>query len=58
MEVKTIVCKCGNKVELLSGWANECSCGIEFNGFGQELAPRGQWGSETGEYFGGIDDEN
>jgi hypothetical protein len=43
-------CDCGGKVSLSSGWANACpDCGAEYNGFGQRLAPREQWGEETGE---------
>jgi hypothetical protein len=31
-------------------WANACTkCGGEHNGFGQPLAPREQWGYDTGE---------
>lgn len=51
-EPKVIECKCGEKIELDSSWANECdNCGREYNGFGQLLAPRSQWGEETGETF-------
>jgi hypothetical protein len=51
--VKVIACNnCTGEVYLQSGWANKCSkCGTEYNGFGQELAPRSQWGYETGERF-------
>lgn len=50
---KTIKCDvCKQEIELVSGWANEChSCGTEYNGFGQKLAPRSEWGWETGEDF-------
>lgn len=49
-EPKTIECEnCGKEVVLISSWANECVCGVEYNGFGQMLAPRDQWGIETGE---------
>ena len=44
-------CDCGKRVNLHSGWANECECGREYNGSGQLLAPREQWGEETGETF-------
>ena len=45
-----IKCDCGAKVELDSGWANECRrCHAEYNGSGQRLADRSQWGEETGE---------
>lgn len=51
-EPKVIKCEeCNKKVELLSSWANQCSCGTEYNGFGQKLADRSEWGSETGETF-------
>jgi hypothetical protein len=46
-------CDCGARVQLDSTWANACSgCGREYNGSGQLLAPRWQWGEETGEWFG------
>ena len=50
---KTITCRqCGRKVVLETAWANECEgCGTEYNGSGQRLAPRSQWGEETGERF-------
>jgi hypothetical protein len=51
-ELRTKICnRCGRVVELWSPWANECECGVEYNGSGQELALRSQWGSETGEVF-------
>lgn len=52
-EPKVIECKeCGEEVVLYSSWANECQeCGTEYNGFGQQLASREQWGYETGEEF-------
>lgn len=50
--VKTCECKnCGKTVELYNGWANECECGTEYNGFGQMLTSRNEWGYETGEEF-------
>ncbi|QHW35716.1 hypothetical protein GZH47_33015 (plasmid) [Paenibacillus rhizovicinus] len=51
--VRTIDCRyCEeNKVVLSSSWANKCKCGVEYNGAGQALAPRWQWGEETGERF-------
>lgn len=49
---KEITCKCGAKVQIVSSWANECqTCRIEYNGFGETLAPREDWGWETGETF-------
>jgi hypothetical protein len=59
-EYKTIKC-CGRTLELYSSWSNECGkCGTEYNGFGQKLAPRSQWGYETGEEgsFGGYDGDD
>lgn len=45
-----MACTCGAKLELWDSWANDCDrCGREYNGSGQELAPRRQWGEETGE---------
>lgn len=43
-----IECDCGRKLEL---WAftNTCQCGKDYNQAGQHLAPRIQWGEETGE---------
>ena len=41
---------CEARVVLESEWANACpSCGREYNGCGQLLAPRSQWGEESGE---------
>jgi hypothetical protein len=42
-------CECGRTVHLVSYFANPCPCGREYNFDGQELAPRSQWGEETGE---------
>lgn len=41
-------CSCGREV-FLDGFTNTCECGLEYNSSGQELAPRSQWGWETGE---------
>ena len=50
IEAEVIECRCGAHLSLWSGWANECDkCGAEYNGSGQALAPRSQWGEETGE---------
>lgn len=41
--------RCGCKVALY-GFTNTCEkCGTDYNMSGQELAPRSQWGEETGE---------
>lgn len=42
-------CTCGQKV-VLAGFTNTCACGQEYNSSGQLLAPREQWGWDTGEY--------
>lgn len=48
--LKSIECKCGNEVELEMFWVNKCqNCGSEYNGFGQRLSSREQWGEETNE---------
>jgi hypothetical protein len=39
---------CGAKVEL-RGFTNTCECGADYNMSGSHLAPREQWGEETGE---------
>ena len=41
-------CHCGREVSL-DGFTNTCRCGRDYNSAGQELAPRCQWGEETGE---------
>ena len=43
------ICLCGHQITL-EAFTNTCSeCGRDYNSFGQELAPRSQWGEETGE---------
>lgn len=45
---------CSAPVEL-HGFTNTCDgCGRDYNMSGQELAPRSQWGEETGESLGDI----
>ena len=47
-------CTCGNVVQL-GGFTNTCSkCGADYNWAGQRLAPRSQWGEETGESLADI----
>ena len=42
---------CKSQIELSDSWSNSCdNCGTEYNGSGQELADRSQWGYETGEH--------
>ena len=35
----------------LEYFTNSCECGADYNTFGQRLAPREQWGHETGEHW-------
>jgi len=43
------LCGCGSKMDL-DGFTNTCDrCGRDYNMSGQLLAPRSQWGEETGE---------
>jgi hypothetical protein len=44
---------CGSEV-VLHGFTNTCDCGADYNGSGQLLAPREQWGEETGESVADI----
>jgi len=48
VNVKIGECVCGREVMLYS-FTNACDCGRDYNMSGQELAPRSQWGEETGE---------
>ena len=43
-----VVCGCGKTVDC-TGFTNTCSCGKDYNWNGALLAPRDQWGEETGE---------
>ena len=53
-EPKIGVCDdCGRKV-WLERFTNTCDCGADFNMSGQRLAPREQWGEETGETWQDI----
>lgn len=56
--VPVVRCGCGHSVACRDTWANMCdNCETEFNGAGQTLAPRSQWGEETGEHFGAAERE-
>ena len=46
---KLIECPCGKEVFCVA-FTNTCECGIDYNFSGQRLAPREQWGEETGEH--------
>lgn len=53
-EPRVGLCACGCEVEL-ERFTNTCErCERDYNSAGQELAPRDQWGEETGEYLGDI----
>ena len=41
-------CDCGREVRL-DGFTCSCDCGRDYNSSGSLLAPRSQWGEETGE---------
>jgi hypothetical protein len=48
------ICDCGEEVDL-DGFTNTCeNCGADYNSSGQKLAPREQWGEETGEHLSDI----
>lgn len=53
VERKVIRCPCGREV-LCYGFTNTCLCGRDFNMSGSELAPRSQWGEETGEHYADV----
>jgi len=47
-------CDCGEELHL-DGFTNTCDgCEADYNGSGQRLAPRSQWGEETGESLADI----
>lgn len=46
-------CRCGQTVQL-DGFTNTCACGRDYNSNGQLLAPREQWGEDTGETLADI----
>jgi hypothetical protein len=48
-----IRCECGREV-VCYGFTNECDCGRDYNMSGSLLAPREQWGEETGESLADI----
>lgn len=43
-------CKCGRNV-FLDAFTCPCDCGRDYNQSGDLLAPRKQWGEETGEHW-------
>lgn len=47
-------CNRCKRTVVLHGFTNTCECGVDYNMSGQELAPREQWGEETGESLSDI----
>ena len=48
--VVIVTCSCGAQLVCDDGFLNTCDrCRRDYNGAGQLLAPRDQWGEETGE---------
>ena len=45
-----VTCQCGCEV-VCYGFTNTCECGCDYNFNGSLLAPREQWGEETGEHW-------
>ena len=43
--------KCCGKWMSLGKFTNTCECGADYNGSGQLLTSRSQWGEETGEHW-------
>ncbi len=47
--------KCCDEWVYCGGFTNTCpSCGTDYNMSGQQLAPRSQWGEDTGESLADI----
>ena len=54
VEPAVLRCDCGHNLQLYA-FTNTCErCGRDYNSSGQGLAPRSQWGEETGESLGDI----
>lgn len=49
-KIGIVKCDCGKEVEV-SGFTTPCECGADYNFSGTRLAPRAQWGEETGEHW-------
>jgi len=50
-----IKCDCGKRFDYDDSWMNTCPhCGADYDGNGNRLAPRSQWGYETGESLSDI----
>jgi len=42
---------CGRPVTMYNAFTITCECGADYNSAGMRLAPRSQWGEETGEHW-------
>jgi hypothetical protein len=49
-KTKIVKCSCGKELPC-DNFTNTCSCGNDYNFNGSMLAPRSQWGEETGEHW-------
>lgn len=57
--IRILSCQCGANFELVDWFEEQCpGCGRSYNGAGQELAPKSQWGEETGESLADIYSSN
>jgi len=55
VEPAVVICECCGAKVYLESFTNTCdTCDSDYNISGQLLAPRSQWGEETGEYLGDI----
>lgn len=55
IEPSVLRCDCGAELVLYDPFLETCEkCGADYNGCGQRLAPRSQWGEETGESLSDI----
>lgn len=54
MEPAVGLCDCCGAEVSLGRFTNTCDCGADYNGSGDLLAPRSQWGEETGESVSDI----
>ena len=44
------LCDCGRSI-YLDKFTNACPCGVDYDSAGVALAPRSQWGEDTGEHW-------
>jgi len=53
VDAPVVKCTCGEEV-VCGHFTNTCTCRRDYNFAGQLLAPRSQWGEETGEHLSDI----